>query len=307
MSDLGTLLKDAASHLELLMLVKYASVGSLTLVILDIVETFSDEVMLMWPSKLTIMKAIYFANRYMPIVDIALGAATLQTYSLRACAGLWTTLLILYALGSVLSEVILVVRTLALWNFNRVVLGLLTFLTLLIVVPYIILVQGYLRHLQYPPQEVLDMTGCVASISDGVSLWFYASILLSETTVVVLTVMKRYTMKVRDQSLPLLFHTMYRDGTGFYAILLSVSIGNMLCMTLAPVEASSMLQLFHRAVHSTLTSRVLLNLRAAAARSSGLSMNDFHRSTHIAFEVPAVHSTQPDIALSDLESESSEY
>ncbi|KAI0324076.1 hypothetical protein GY45DRAFT_1375837 [Cubamyces sp. BRFM 1775] len=279
MSDLSTLLEDAASHLELLMLVKYASVGSLTLVMLDIVETFSDEVTLMWPSKLTVMKAIYFANRYLPIVDIALGAANHFIAGMR-------------------------------WNvdhFTRIVLGLLTFLTLLIVVPYIVLVQEYLRHLNYPPQEVLNMTGCVASISDRVSLWFYASILLSETTVVVLTVMKRYTMKVRDQTLPLLFHTMYRDGTGFYAILLSVSVGNMMCMTLAPIEASSMLQLFHRAVHSNLTSRVLLNLRAAAARSSGLSMNDFHRSTHIAFEVPAIHSTQPTMALSDLESETSEY
>ncbi|KAJ8487793.1 hypothetical protein ONZ51_g3960 [Trametes cubensis] len=310
MSDLAKLLENAASHLGLLMLVKYASVGSLTLVvravlyaavsarqanfeqILDIVETFSDEVILMWPSKLTLMKTVYFANRYMPVVDIALGVANDTQFTQLLIGVRW----VMDHVTNTIPIGISIIRSdprsadggpLELQQDSA---GLLDILD---------------SPDHHPPQEVLDITGCVASISDGISIWFYASILLSETTVVLLTAIKRYSMKMRDQTLPLLFHTMYRDGAGFYAILLSVSIGNMLCMTLAPVEASSMLQLFHHAVHSTLTSRVLLNLRAAAARSSGLSMNDFHRTTHIAFEVPVIHSTQPNIAVSDIESGSS--
>ncbi|KAI0324077.1 hypothetical protein GY45DRAFT_466585 [Cubamyces sp. BRFM 1775] len=63
---------------------------------------------------------------------------------------------------------------------------------------------------------------------------------------------------------------------------------NLLCMTFAPKEVSSSLQLLHQAAHSALTSRVLLNLRAAAARSSGLILSDFHRSAPIAFEAPVI-------------------
>lgn len=59
--------------------------------ILDVVDTFSDEVRghepsrqfrnvdvripqvaLMWPSRFTVMKVIYFVNRYLPLIEIAL-------------------------------------------------------------------------------------------------------------------------------------------------------------------------------------------------------------------------------------------
>ncbi|KAH9896818.1 hypothetical protein C8Q73DRAFT_427482 [Cubamyces lactineus] len=82
-------------------------------------------------------------------------------------------------------------------------------------------------------------------------------------------------------------YTMYRDGT-FYIVLLLGTVAALLCINLAPEEVSSLLQIFHQLVYSNLTSHILLNLRAAAARSSDLSLSDFLVSTPIAFETPDI-------------------
>lgn len=59
----------------------------------------------------------------------------------------------------------------------------------------------------------------------------------------------------------------------------------------------------HRAVHSTLCSRVLLNLRRAAAATSGLSLDDFNRRTQLAFERPMSCDDDSLITLSDLDTQ----
>ncbi|KAI0826668.1 hypothetical protein BC628DRAFT_1319918 [Trametes gibbosa] len=303
MEDLASLLQEAEGHLALLTVVKVGCSVALTLILLDIVETFSDEVRLVWPSPLSIMKIVFFVNRYMPVLDVTLGlfvpvgvrtheeSALNITSSKLTCSVMWPIVVALYPMGSFVSEVILMVRTVALWSFNRIIVALMVLNTLVIIVPTVAVVRQYLVTLNYPSTEVLQVTACVASISDGVGWVFFSCIIISETTVVTLTLLRQYLTAVRGSNLPLLLKTMYRDGTGFYVVLLCISVANLLCMTVAPVWVSSAMQLPHRAVHSTLCSRVLLNLRAAAARSSGLSLDDFNKRSHIAFETPGARTS----------------
>ena len=56
-----------------------------------------------------------------------------------------------------------------------------------------------------------------------------------------------------------------------------------------------------RAVHSVLCTRVLLNLRAAAARSSALDLDDFTQVTPIVFERTLVDETSDIMRASDEE------
>ncbi|KAI0324075.1 hypothetical protein GY45DRAFT_1289475 [Cubamyces sp. BRFM 1775] len=339
MPGLDILLEHALYHLDLLAWVKYTSgssrvwylvlipahlrtvfsiVAALTCVVLDVAETLGEEVALVWPSQMSTMKMIFFLNRYMPFVDISLAvyreslpfstyppepyrAVFLGVHSPKVCSVLWPITVALYPLGSIISEVILMVRTLAIWNFHKIVWGLMIAVGFGIVIPFVSVIQQYFRNLHYPSRSVLEYTGCVASISDSVGWVFYASIIVSETTVVVLTLLKLYTMKGSRSTLPRLFRTMYRDGTCFYCALLCISVANLLCMRLAPVEMSSALQLPHRAIHSTLCSRVLLNLRAAAAGSSGLTLDEFNRTSHIAFDMPGADSDASETTLLDLE------
>ncbi|KAH9849411.1 hypothetical protein C2E23DRAFT_390619 [Lenzites betulinus] len=287
MEDFDALMVEAEAHLGLVNIVKYAGVIALTLILLDIIDTFSNEVRLIWPSPLSMMKIIFFINRYMPVLDVTLGLlvpVVVRTH--ETCVIMWPIVVSLYPMGSFVSEVILMVRTVALWGFNRVILVLMFINTLVIIVPTVAVIRQYLVTLHYPSTEVLRVTACVASISDGVGWVFFTCIIISETTVVTLTLLRQYLTAIRGSTLPLLLRTMYRDGTFFYVLLLIISVANLLCMTVAPVWVSSAMQLPHRAVHSTLCSRVLLNLREAAARASGLSLDDFNKRSHIAFETP---------------------
>ncbi|KAI0635117.1 hypothetical protein C8Q77DRAFT_680699 [Trametes polyzona] len=301
MPSLATLLEEALWHLDLLVLIKYAGVVSLTYVLLDVLDTLSDEITYVWPSRLSTMKIIFFVNRYMPLIDVSWGVSLiLGVHTKKTCSIMWPTVVALYPLGSFISEVILMVRTVALWSFNRIVVGLMILNALIIIVPTVAVVQQYLGTLHYPETDVLEITKCVASISDGIGWVFYSCIIISETTVVALTLLKQYLTAVRGSTLPLLLRTMYRDGTGFYILLLSVSIANLLCMTSAPVWVSSALQLPHRAVHSTLCTRVLLNLRKAAARTSGLTIDDFNKRSYLVFEERLPNEDDSLITLSDL-------
>ncbi|KAI9063685.1 hypothetical protein FKP32DRAFT_1758087 [Trametes sanguinea] len=273
--------------------------AALTYIVMDVVETFSDEVAFIWPSRLSPMKVIFFANRYTPFVDVTVGVIMhLAASTSEMCSRLWPVLVVFYALGSSLSETILMVRTMALWNFNKVVIAIMVLNCLLILVPFCIVAQRYMREINYPPQYVLEITKCVVSISDG-PLWvFYAGVVFSETTIVGLTLLQQYRSRMRGADLPLVVRTMYRDGTVFYTVLLFVSVFNLVCMMVAPIEMSSALQLPLRALHSTLCSRVLLNLRAAAARASGGGVENWtFKSTGLAFDSPSTSAS--DSTLSD--------
>ncbi|KAI0635118.1 hypothetical protein C8Q77DRAFT_1106044 [Trametes polyzona] len=249
---------------------------------------------------MSVMKIVFFVNRYLPFLDCTAGVAMIVgAQKKETCHALWTFVVLVYPIGSFLSEVILMVRTMALWGFSRMILGIMVVNTLVLLVPTIAVAQRYLRNLRYPESDVLQITRCVASISDGEGWVFYLSIIISETTVVTLTLLKQYLTAVRGSAHPRLLRTMYRDGTVFYIMLLCVSIANLICMKIAPVWVSSVLQLPHRAMHSTLCSRVLLNLRKAAARSSGLSLDDFNRRSHLVFEGPLPCHDDSMLALSE--------
>ncbi|OJT07750.1 hypothetical protein TRAPUB_1342 [Trametes pubescens] len=182
MPDLSTLLEEAQAHLDLLNTIKYAG-ASLTYVLLDVLDTLSDEISLVWPSRISAMKAIFLVNRYMPIVDVSLGnVVILGVRTHQSCSVMWPLVVALYPLGSFISEIILMVRTVALWNFSRIIVGIMVLNTLIIVVPTVAVVQQYLQTLHYPSTTILEVTDCVASISDGVGWVFYACIIISETT-----------------------------------------------------------------------------------------------------------------------------
>ncbi|KAI0765101.1 hypothetical protein C8Q74DRAFT_1431025 [Fomes fomentarius] len=125
----------------------------------------------------------------------------------------------------------------------------------------------------------------------------YLCMILAETGIVVLTLLKQYMNPVGEgASKSVLFETMYRDGLFFYAIVLSISVVNVLVMLFAPPELSPAMQMPLRVIHSALCTRVLLNLRKAASASPDATLNDtFSKHTTIAFH----HSTSEHVDSDD--------
>ncbi|KAI0349780.1 hypothetical protein OH77DRAFT_1525419 [Trametes cingulata] len=303
MSGLQEVLQDVGNNLPLLNLVKLAGLFSSTILVVEIISTLEDELMLIWPSRWSVMKFIYLANRYSPLIDTTLGLTVmLYTTDPKSCKIQFEILTYCYACGSFFSEA----RTLALHEFNRYVVVLLGAVSLGLVIPGVFVCHSLLSSLHYPDSAVLKIIGCVPSIDDRPGWVLYMCVLISETVVVSLTLYKMWSCSREPQHRSLLVHTMYRDGSLYYVVLLALSITNLCFMLLAPKAASSVIQMPLRVIHSTFCTRVLLNLRKVAAKLSDISLDEFTRRSHIAFE-PVTHETHPtscvDLELDDLDDE----
>ncbi|RPD65322.1 hypothetical protein L226DRAFT_245483 [Lentinus tigrinus ALCF2SS1-7] len=282
---LESVLDDPDRNLHLLRLVKNSGVASMAFLLSEIIQGLDDEITYIWPSRFSVMKFIYMVNRYSPVIDTTLQLTTmLLTTDPESCSVQYEIISYVYAAGAFFSEFILMGRTLALYNFERKVIGLMVVLSLGMMVPSLIVANGFLDHIQYPSKDVLKVTGCVPSIGNRPGWVFFFGILISETVVVVLTVYKRWQTSFRHTSRSILVNTMYRDGTLFYFVMLSASISNLCFMLVAPQAVSSVMQLPLRIVHSTLCARVLLNLRKVAARLSNLTVDEFTRRSALTFD-----------------------
>ncbi|KAJ8468234.1 hypothetical protein ONZ51_g9768 [Trametes cubensis] len=270
---------NADKNLPLLQMVKYAGLFSSTYLLLEIISTLEDEVRLIWPSRWSIMKIIFLLNRYSPLIDSTLGLTMmLGTTDPHSCDVQFHFLIYTYTIGSFLSESILIARTLALYEFNPWIMCIMATIALGVIVPGLYMSHYVLSRIQYPSRAVLEISGCVPSIDDGLSWVLYMCVLISETVVIALTVYKMWQTSVDLKQRSLLVWTMYRDGSLYYVVLLVLSIVNLCFMLLAPKAATSIIQMPLRVVHSTLCTRVLLNLRKVAARLADMTLTLESRS-----------------------------
>ncbi|TBU59507.1 hypothetical protein BD310DRAFT_408599 [Dichomitus squalens] len=135
------------------------------------------------------------------------------------------------------------------------------------------------------PSAVLRVVGCMPCIDDQQALPAYTCTMLAETGIIGLMLIKRYLDSDRGiTSTQGLCQTMYRDGFLFFVIILVGSTINLLVLLAAPRELAPFAQLPLRALHSALCTRVVLNLRKAAARMSDMSLDDFTRQTTLQFD-----------------------
>jgi len=81
------------------------------------------EVDLVWKSKWTFMKGLYFFQRYLPFIDTTLLALYVrlgENLTKTVCAKVYPPLAVLTLVGFAASEMLLTLRTWATWNRNQV-------------------------------------------------------------------------------------------------------------------------------------------------------------------------------------------
>ncbi|KAI0708124.1 hypothetical protein C8T65DRAFT_650696 [Cerioporus squamosus] len=280
---------SAYQGLYLLSITKYSKVVACTMSLLEITSTLPEEVALVWPNKLNIMKIVFLVNKYSPLFDTSISITLdLLTHDAKACAIQYQVLAYSYITGILFSEFILMARTMALWQFNPYVSALLIAAALEMVPLVLFITHETVSHTEYPDSNVLRIAGCLPSTQDQ-DLWpAYLYMILAETGIVFLTVLKWY-QEPEGLMRGRLLATMYRDGSLFFAIVLVLSTINLLVMLSTPQEMSSCMQMPLRVIHSALCTRVLLNLRRASTQSSdGIDTDDVDRHTVLAFERPPV-------------------
>jgi len=233
---------------------------------------------------------LYLLTRYLPFIDITIFLIYWfdQSLSFKACrpmitAGSW----FLWA-GITIAQYIISLRTYALFGRSKYIGIFLLVLNIGVEIATVYLLNSYLKKLEYEPTPFPTIITCFTTAPRSKLYLDYALIMTVELCIIILTLW-RGIAEWRSIQSPLI-GTLYRDGVTFFVCLFAISFTNFL---LYVVTQTLLLELllpeFQRVMHSVLTARIVLHLRAAAAESeSGTKSGTV---TSILFN-PATHPKQ---------------
>jgi len=207
-----------------------------------------------------------------------------HTCRLSYPAALW-----LVALKMSLAEVILAIRTWAVWNRNKVVCVILTITMLgnLVVQCFFtilstVLMPHYFQDPMYP-----GFRGCNSGQLGfaGADLpYSYFALILVEAIVFILMIISAIRL-YRQGYTSELSEMIHRDGIFSYVILLAMTIGNivMLLLSLRLMDNINTLMLtpLEEVLYSVLTSRIVMNIRDAGSRPMNGVETELHMSSMV--------------------------
>ncbi|KAI0340996.1 hypothetical protein BDW22DRAFT_1346721 [Trametopsis cervina] len=293
---LNTVSKSAAP------IVPYTVAAFGTLLVYDWLCTLSDEVAtiglypflpwlttlqvsLVWSQPGNIGSLLFFLNRYPPFIDTFLSLHSLTTLeSPEVCLQNFKIVTWLIVFGVFIAELILMIRTYAIFERKRWMLALLSLLMAIVVIPGIVIVDIELNSLSYGFPKVGPYTGCFLTKAPSVVIIVaYLLVLFTETIIVGLTAFKAI-QHLRRSRAPLVIN-LYRNGLVFYVYILLISLANVLVPIVGPSALANWLATPQRALHSIFCTRVLLSLLhdrkrvIAALNTSSRSQNAYRFTT----------------------------
>ncbi|KAF8193810.1 hypothetical protein BJ912DRAFT_960577 [Pholiota molesta] len=277
-------------------LVQSTLVAFSTLLVYDFLCTFDQELAYVWtsPSQWSAGTVLFILNRYLPFIDTFMALRLkLAVNSLETCMKQYRVVTWFIVCGIIISEVILLLRTYAIWEGKRAVLVILCISSVLTFTSAIIA-----THLEFKSIVYMMSTapGCHIKSASSIVIIAYISLAISETTMAVLTAIKAYRDLRYSQSRWVI--QLYREGLMFYLYLLLVSMANVLVPILAPRMYANFFSTPQRVLHSILSNRVLLLIlkQKAAANMTNRASNgsvfasfdDSRLSTHMTIAEPGL-------------------
>ncbi|KAJ3510021.1 hypothetical protein NLJ89_g4907 [Agrocybe chaxingu] len=217
----------------------------------DYFLTLGMEVNYVWPGPWTPIKVIFFVQRYLPFFDTV-----------------WMGVHQAVGMNVNTATLILTFRVWAVWNRSKPM----TFILLLLYagfwIPQAPILYVFLKSLKYipPPPALL---GCLTLEADPIIVWVWVLIVVWDALILCLMLVpavKAYRFRGNSA----LFHTVYAEGILYYVYLFTMSLLNIILLRLAALDVAYRFVLvsISRCLHSTLTSRALLHVRAGADRDA---------------------------------------
>jgi len=161
--------------------------------------------------------------------------------------------------GIVVAELILLMRTYAIWGQSRKILYVLILLSS-IVIPCAVVMEIDLSTLTFPHSPFPTIIPCISSGGKSLLYIDYALVLGIEFVVVLLTIW--IGVRQWQHEFNPLATVLYRDAIKFSSILFVTSVANVVLLAKTPAIPLHLLLLGpQRVLHSVLTSRIILHLR----------------------------------------------
>ncbi|KAJ3877819.1 hypothetical protein F5051DRAFT_373848 [Lentinula edodes] len=222
------------------------------------------EIKFVWNTKLRPLNVLYILQRYMPFIDTIAFASTaslVRPMNPDTCRVLvnisgWMSLA-----GIALTEVVLTVRTWALWeNDSRLSFGLPIFFVCCWAPSFYIL-NVFLQTQTFIPSPFPQEFGC--TYLGGQSVFYLCWVLLTVYEAGMLLLMLIPAIKsFRSGRWFALTRIVYRDGITYYIVLFAWSAMNVVTIILLSHTAlETLFNSYQRVIHTVLTSRAILHMR----------------------------------------------
>ncbi|KAI0319444.1 hypothetical protein OF83DRAFT_790757 [Amylostereum chailletii] len=254
---------------------QYVQVAGMALFAYDSVILFTDEVNLIWKSRWTIPKVLYFLSRYVPFVDLSVNLYQTLAHpqpSPETCHQLFIFVGWSMAVGMALSEVVMILRVYAMWDRSRSVLYGLGTLWLGLVATSLYLIDTATRTFSFIAIPFPGASGCHYTVGRSFRLaTSFLCLLVMEIAIVTLMVWAaatRWRSRYVFKSFDMTFKKLYFDGVFFFVCLLALSTLNILLTFLIPDNPALTLIFVVplRVAHAILSCRLLLNTRRLATK-----------------------------------------
>ncbi|KAI0748966.1 hypothetical protein BC629DRAFT_1179933 [Irpex lacteus] len=241
-------------------IVPYTIAAFGSLLVYDYLCTLADEISLVWLQPWNIGTVLFLLNRYPPFLDTFLSLHALTTVQYpEVCIRNFKAVTWLIVSGVFIAEMILMIRTYAIFQRNRWMKIFLCSLMTLVVVPGCVVVELELQSLHYGYPKNQPYFGCYLTQPPSVVIFIaYVLVLFSETIIVGLTAFKAIQHLRRSRS-ALVVH-LYRNGLLFYVYILLISLANVIVPVVGASELANWLATPQRVLHSIFCTRVLLSI-----------------------------------------------
>jgi len=238
-------------------IIPYSITAIAALLVYDLICTVDQEVEYVWTAPCSIGTIMFVLNRYLPLIDTFISLHLLTTQNTpENCVQGFKVVTWFILLGQALAEIILMLRTYALWERKRAMLITLWVLSAFTFIPAIIVTSFELDSLQYGPPTIHGQAGCFLRRASKVIFIAYVLLIMCESIIVTLTMIKAVSHLRRSHS-PWIVK-MYKDGFLFYIYVLTISVVNVVIPVAAPPAYANWFATPLRVFHSIFCTRVLL-------------------------------------------------
>ncbi|KAH6909251.1 hypothetical protein BKA70DRAFT_1277938 [Coprinopsis sp. MPI-PUGE-AT-0042] len=263
----------------------YTQVASLTVLIVDYLETFLLEVKYMWPVKWNLVSVLFFVLRYLPLVHIP--STFPLTFNDRlpwaSCAPYFIINTSIIQISTAGAEAIMFIRVHAIGGRSRN-------LGIYLLAHYVLSMTGivaaliaYFITVDYAEPPLSPYLRCTSLRGEGVYLSIlYGIILFNEAVMMLTTVVLGFCKYLHSRKTPL-WQIFYRQGTFYFVTLALASMANMTVNIWAKREYAYTFTVLQYALHSIFTVRMVLDIRQTVTQTEVLGERALpqNASTHL--------------------------
>jgi len=182
--------------------------------------------------------------------------------------------------GMVTAEVILALRTWAVWRRDSGIGCGLIILAVGLFIPTCIFTSHFLRNLKFDPPLYVGFRGCLFRIK-GVRAEFVGVFAIGIVEIVVLGLMMISAFRLyRSGDRNELLNIIHRDGILFYVYLLCVTLPSVALMFTQPPDSKFTLVPLLSVLYSVFSTRIIINIRYFGRQGTGESIPELHHGYH---------------------------